>query len=110
MRLRPPPPQPDPVAKLEELLARPQYSGIPVTIVPHAQAVPLGVMVRRAMEWLLDEEVLNALLREKAPEQYTRALTISTMVKLLIQVSAGVRSSVYAAYKADQEAEHPSVT
>ena len=83
---------------------------MPITLVPHAQAVPLGVMVRGTMEWMLDKDTLEALVKEKAPEQYTRELSISALVKLLIQISAGVRSSVYAAYKADQELANPSIT
>ena len=107
LRLRPAPPAPDP---LERLLAQPEYQDIPVAIVPHAAAVPLGMMVRGTMEWLLDEPVLQELFQENAPEQYTRELTIAALVKLLIQVSAGVRASVFAAFKVDQEATEPSIT
>jgi hypothetical protein len=47
MRLPPKPRQPDP---LEELLRGRAYEEIPITLVPHGQAVPLGVMVRGALE------------------------------------------------------------
>lgn len=107
MRLRPPPKKPDPIAKL---LALPQYHQIPLAILPHAEVLPLGVMVRGTMEWLLDGAELEQLFQRQAPELYTRDLAIDALVKLLIQVSAGVRASVFAAFKADQALERPSIT
>jgi hypothetical protein len=107
MRLPPKPRQPDP---LEKLLTLPAYTEIPITLVPHGQAVPLGVMVRGLLEWMLDEPTLETLFQEHAPEQYTRALTINGLVRLLIQVSAGTRASVYAAYQADQAQDTPTIT
>jgi hypothetical protein len=106
MRLPPKPRQPEP---LEKLLAGPAYTEIPVTLVPHGQAVPLGVMVRGTLEWMLDGPTLERLFQEHAAEQYTRELTISALVGLLIQVSAGMRASVYAAYKADQADKQPTI-
>jgi hypothetical protein len=106
MRLPPKPRKPDP---LEKLLADPSYTEIPVIIRQHAQAVPLGVMVRGTLEWMLDEPTLEKLFQQHAPEHYTRELTISALVGLLIQVSAGARASVYAAYKADQAGEQPTI-
>jgi Transposase DDE domain len=110
MRLRPPPPKPDPARKLEQLLAQPQFGCVPVAICTHCQAVPLGVLVRGTLEWLLDDQMLNQLFLENAPEQYERELTFAVMVKLLIQVSAGTRPSVFAAFKKDQESDNPSIT
>jgi hypothetical protein len=107
MCLPPKPPPPDPLAKL---LACAAYAPITVTLVPHADAVPLAVMVRGTLEWMLDEVALEKLFHEHAPEQYTRELTINALVRLVIQVSAGIRSSVYAAYKADQLLEQPTIT
>ena len=109
MRLPPTPKKPNPVAQLERLLAGAEYCAIPITILPHAEAVPLGVMVRGTMEWILDEQVLQKLFEDHAPEQYTRQLTIATLVKLLIQVSAGAKASVFAAFTADQQSLHPSI-
>src|SRR5438874_1970371 len=106
MRLPPKPRKPDP---LEKLLLEPSSAAIPITLVQHAQVVPLGVMVRGTLEWLLDEPTLEKLFQEHAPEQYTRELTISALVRLLIQVSAGVRASLYAAYKADQAESQPLI-
>jgi hypothetical protein len=106
MRLPPKPRKPDPLAKL---LSTPQYTEIPPSILPHAHAVPLGVMVRGILERLLDEPTLEQLFEKHAPEQYTRELTISALVGLLIQVSAGTYRSVYAAYKADQATDRPTI-
>jgi Transposase DDE domain len=106
MRLPPQLRQPDP---LDQLLKRSVYQAIPITLVQHGQAVPLGVLVRGTLEWMLDEPTLEKLFHEHAPEQYTRELTIDALVRLLIQVSAGTRASVYAAYQADQALDQPSI-
>jgi hypothetical protein len=102
-------PQPSKPLLLEKLLAEPVYNEIPRALVQHCQAVPLGVMVRGTMEWLLDEPMLETLLESHAPDQYTRELTVSALVKLFIQVSTGARRSVHAAYKADQAADAPAI-
>jgi hypothetical protein len=107
MVLRPKPRKPNP---LEKLLALPLFTSLPITLVQHGQAVPLGVMVRGTLEWLLDEQTLERLFRKHAPEQYTRELTLGTLVSLLLQVSAGTRASVYAAYQADQALDEPAIT
>lgn len=107
MLLPPTPKKPDPVARL---LAQPAFAALPVALVPHCQAVPLGVLVRGTLEWLVDGVALEHLFQEKAPEQYTRELTITALVGLLIQVSAGTRASVFAAYKADQASSAPTIT
>src|ERR1700723_646902 len=105
MRLRPPAPKPDPLKQL--LASHPAYEIIPVAILPNARAVPLGGMVRGTLEWLLDEDSLRQLFRVHAPEHYERELTLSALVGLLIQVSAGSRASVFAAYQADAASEDP---
>ncbi len=110
MVLPPKPIPPHPLAKLEKLLTEPSYSPIPISILPHCEAIPLGVLVQGTLEWLLDEPTLQQLFRDHAPEQYTRELTISALVQLLIQVSAGNRASVFAAYKADQALPHPTIS
>jgi len=106
MRLPPKPRQPDP---FEQLLACPEYAAIPITLVAHAQAVPLGVLVRGTLEWMLDDATLEQLFHEHAPAQYTRDLTLNALVRLVIQVSAGTRASVFAAYQADQALEQPTI-
>ena len=97
------------VHQLEKLLAQPPFKVIPTEILPHCAAVPLGVMVRGIMESLLDAEALEKLLQEHAPQQYTLELTIDALVGLLIQVAAGHRATVFAAYTADQAATTPTI-
>ena len=109
MILRPKPPQPAKPTLLEQLLAEPVYKEIPIAVVQHGQVVPLGVMVRGTMEWLLDQPMVETLFQQHAPDQYTRELTISALVGLFIQVSTGARPSVHAAYKADQATDKPTI-
>lgn len=104
------PPTPKKPSILEGLLAQPAFDTLPISLAQHCQAVPLGVLVRGTMEWLLDEATLQQLFDQQAPDQYTRELTISALVGLLIQVSAGLRSSVYAAYKADTTSAAPTIS
>jgi Transposase DDE domain len=101
--------QPPRPTRLEKLLAKPVYEEIPIAIVQHAKAVPLGVMVRGTMEWLLDKTMVEHLFQRHAPDQYTRELTVDALVKLFIQVSTGARRSVHAAYKADQAEDEPTI-
>ena len=107
MRLPPKPPPADPLAKLAQAAA---YADVAGTLLPHGDAVPLSVMVRGTLEWLLDEPTLEALLGQHAPEQYTRELTLHTLVRLVIQVAAGIHRSVHAAYKADQALDEPTIS
>src|SRR5271163_4673488 len=106
MRLPPKPRQPDP---LDKLLRRSVYADIPLTLVQHGAVVPLGVLVRGTLERMLDEQTLETLFHDHAPEQYTRELTLAALVGLLIQVSAGTRASLHAAYKADQALDEPTI-
>ncbi len=108
MRLPPKPRPPDPLAEL--LVSHPAYEPLAVTLVPHGDAVPLAVMVRGTLEWLLDEPTLEKLVHDHAAAQYTRELTLGALVGLLIQVAAGMRRSVHAAYKADRALPEPTIT
>src|SRR5436190_14480298 len=103
------PPKPRPADPLAKLLKSPAFEGLAVSLLPHGEAVPLAVMVRGTLEWLLDEATLEQLLQEHAPKQYTRELTLHALVRLMIQVAAGIRASVFAAYQADQALDEPSI-
>ena len=83
--MRLPPPKRKPNA-LERLLSKPVFSEIPITIVQHCEAVPLGVMVRGTMEWLLAEPTMEKLFAEHAPDQCTRELTISALVVVVFSL------------------------
>ncbi len=53
--------------RLETLLAQRRFQLIPMEILPHCAAVPLGVMVRGIMESLLDAEALESFSRNMLP-------------------------------------------
>jgi hypothetical protein len=108
MRLPPKPRPADPLAKL--IAAQAAYQAVATTLLPHGNAVPLAVMVRGTLEWLLDEPTLEALFEKHAPDQYTRELTLHALVRLVLQVAAGIHRSVYAAYKAEQALDEPTIT
>ena len=110
MILRPKPvqtPKPEP---LHPLFAETPFRDIPIAVVQHCEVVPLGVMVRGTVEWLLDKPTLNLLFQTHAPDHSTRELTLDVLVRLLIQVSSGAHGSVHAAYQADQATNNPLVT
>lgn len=68
-----------------------------------AQASPVTVMVRSAMERIFNPEKLDHLFEETAQRQYTRELLFSTVVNLMSLVVCCIRPSVSAAYKAYQK-------
>jgi len=103
------PPKPRPADPLAKLVSSPAYQGLAATLLPHGEAVPLAVMVRGTLEWLLDEATLEQLFRVHAPKQYTRELTLNVLVRLMVQVAAGIRASVFAAYQADQALDEPTI-
>lgn len=107
MRLPPAPKKPDPAQALLDLA---HDNVIPVFLVQHCQAVPLGVLVHLLLDRILDDQSLQALMHEHAPKQYTRDLTMQALVGLMIQVSAGTRASLFASYRADQATENPTIT
>lgn len=60
---------------------------------------PVAVLVRATLAHVLADTTLDALFRRTAQAQYTRELTFSTLVRLLIQVTFGRQPSVHAAYR-----------
>jgi hypothetical protein len=70
---------------------------------------PLTVLVRGVLEWALPPATLTALFEEHAPQQQTRRLTVEALVGLLLQVVAGSRRSVFAAFQADQARDTPTI-
>jgi len=110
MILRPKPARPQKLSPVEKLLLETPSYDVPIEIVPHCKAVPLGVMVRGVMEWLLDPPTMEQLFQKNAPDHYTRELTIDALVGLLIQVSVGAHPSPHAAYVADHATDDPTIT
>jgi hypothetical protein len=70
---------------------------------------PLTVLVRGVLEWTFPDATVEDLFHRHAPGQATRKLTLSAIVELLIQVVAGTRRSVFAAFQADQAGDHPTL-
>lgn len=71
---------------------------------------PLTVLVRGVLEWTFPAAAVGRLFDQHAPPQYTRTLTIQSVVGLLLQVVAGARRSVFAAFRADQTRPEPTLT
>jgi hypothetical protein len=61
------------------------------------------------LEWAFPDATVEDLFRRYAPGQATRKLTLSAIVDLLIQVVAGTRRSVFAAFQADQARDQPTL-
>jgi hypothetical protein len=69
---------------------------------------PLTILVRGVVEWTFPVG-FTALFEEYAQGRWTRKLTINAIVWLMLQVVAGVRKSVFAAFQADQSEASPTV-
>src|SRR5262245_2816084 len=64
------------------------------------QGSPLTVMVRAALDWLVDEVVVDEIFEKTAVSQYTRELTLSHLVDVMLDVATGVQPSPRAAFRA----------
>jgi IS4 transposase len=63
------------------------------------QEAPESVMVRGTLEFALSADWVNELFDRNAESQYTRQLTLMTMVDLMAPVVCGIRKSVHSAYQ-----------
>jgi IS4 transposase len=107
MLLRPAPRPADPVDLLLALMSDPV---VPECLVASCQAMPLAWMVRALLDRVVTEDLLQPLMDQQAPQQYTRELTLTALVRLMLQISAGSRASVFAAYQADRASDQPTIT
>jgi IS4 transposase len=76
---------------------------LPAIFDPFAKGAAATVMTRMALEWLVDDADLDQLFEDRAQSQYTRELTLSHMVHLMLDVASGVRPSPRAAFEARWE-------
>src|SRR3954447_6780846 len=76
---------------------------LPAIFDPFAKGAAATVMTRMALEWLVDDAALDQLFEDQAQAQYTRELTLSHMVNLMLDVASGVRPSPRAAFEARWE-------
>ena len=75
----------------------------PRELKPFVERSPLPVLVRSCLEWLIDDQALEALFRQTAQQQYTRELTIDFMVNLMLDVICGMHASAGAALTLHQD-------
>ena len=76
---------------------------LPAILDPFANGAAATVMTRMATEWLIDEPTLEALFQQVADVQYTRELTLTHLVHILLDVASGIRPSPRAAFWARWE-------
>lgn len=75
-----------------------------------AQISPLTTLVRGIIEWMFPGRAWDDLHTQCVPHCRTRKLTISSLATLMVQVVAGARRSLFAAFTADQASPAPIIT
>jgi hypothetical protein len=61
---------------------------------------PLPVLVRSTLEWMLQKAMLESLFEQTAQDQYTRELTLTCLVDLMLDVACGIQPSALKAFNA----------
>lgn len=74
------------------------------------QESPVTVMARATLEYALAPRWINELFERAAQSQYTRELTLATMVDLMVPVVCGIRPSVRSAYQKSTDEIGASLT
>jgi len=72
----------------------------PKALMPYVRKAPLPVLVRSTLEWLLKQATLEQLFEDTAQDQYTRELTLTFLVDLMLDVASGIQPSALKAFKA----------
>jgi IS4 transposase len=75
---------------------------LPAILDPFAEKAAPAVMMRIALDWLIDVPVLNQLFQETAVDQYTREWALEHLVQVMLDVTCGFRPSVHAAFRRRQ--------
>jgi hypothetical protein len=70
---------------------------------------PLTVLVKGVLEWAFPDGALARLFERHAGGQYDRKLTLKAIFWLLVEVAAGARRSVFAAFQADRAKREPTI-
>ena len=76
---------------------------LPAILDPFARGAAATVMTRMALEWLIDEPTFEALFQQATEAQYTRELTLTHLVNIMLDVASGTRPSPRAAFRARWE-------
>jgi hypothetical protein len=71
---------------------------LPAILNPFIDEAPAAVMTRMALDWIIDGTPLDQLFDEVAEGQYTRELTLTHLVQVMLDVASGHRPSPRAAY------------
>jgi IS4 transposase len=78
--------------------AAPPAAVLPAILNPFTEGAAPAVMTRLALDWIIDEPVLNQLFEEAAEDQYTREWALEHFVHVLVDVACGFRRSPRAAF------------
>lgn len=70
---------------------------------------PLTTLVRGVIEWVFPSSSWDDLHSQTTTGCQTRKLTIASLAELMVQVVAGARRSVFAAFTADQALPTPAI-
>jgi hypothetical protein len=71
---------------------------LPAILNPFIEGAPAAVMTRIALDWIIDGTPLDELFDEVVEGQYTRELTLTHFVQVMLDVASGYRPSPRAAY------------
>jgi hypothetical protein len=73
---------------------------LPKSFGPFVEGAPCAVIMRLAVEHLVDAETLGMLFAEHATAQYEREVTLTNLVNVTLDVACGTRRSPRAAFLA----------
>src|SRR4051812_40027499 len=71
---------------------------LPAILNPFVDEAPAAIITRIALDWIIDGTPLDELFDEVAGAQYTRELTLTHFVQVMLDVASGHRPSPRAAY------------
>jgi hypothetical protein len=85
-------------ARLDLDINGPPDQILPAILDPFAQGAVPAVMTRIALDWIIEEPVLNQLFEQAAEDQYTREWALAHLVGVMVDVACGFRPSPRAAF------------
>ena len=85
-------------ARLDLDINGPPDQILPAILDPFAQGAVPAVMTRIALDWIIEEPVLNQLFEQAAEDQYTREWALAHFVNVMVDVACGFRPSPRAAF------------
>lgn len=72
----------------------------PTDLLPFVLNAPLPMLVRSTLEWTLKQATLDELFQQSAQDQYTRELTLTFLVDLMLDVASSIQPSALKAFNA----------